>query len=127
MPKILVVDDEIPIVKIIAYTLQGAGYDVTSAGDTAEALETVRADSPDLILLDVMMPRLDGFRVLEALKTDPATRQIPVVFLTVKRAAEDRQRALGLGASVSLTKPFSSTDLLERTRRVLNPGTAAAG
>ncbi len=127
MPKILVVDDEIHIVKIIAYKMRGAGYEVASARDGVEALEMVRADRPDLILLDVMMPRMDGFQTLEALKSDPATRGIPVFLLTVKSKEVDRQKGYQLGADDYLTKPFSPNKLLERIDQALKRGTAAAG
>ena len=127
MQKILVVDDESYITKIVAYKLRGAGFEVASARDGLEALEKVRADLPDLILLDVVMPRMDGFETLQVLKADPATRDIPVVFVTVKGKMEDRQRGLQLGAAEYLTKPFSPNDLLQCLQQVLHRGTIAAG
>ncbi len=127
MPKVLIVDDETHIIKIIAYKLRGAGYDVASAADGVEALELVRADRPDLILLDVMMPRMDGFQALEALKGDPATRDIPVFLLTVKSREVDRQRGWQLGCDDYITKPFSPHKLLERIEQALKRGSPAAG
>ncbi len=127
MPKVLIVDDEIHIVKIIAYKLRGAGYDVSSAGDGVEALEAVRADRPDLILLDIMMPRMDGYQTLEALKGDPATRDIPVFLLTVKSRQADQQRGWQLGCDDYITKPFSPAKLLERIDQTLKGGSGAAG
>jgi len=127
MPRVLVVDDEIHIVKIIAYKLRGAGLEVISAGDGLEALEKVRTERPDLVLLDIMMPRMDGYQTLEALKGDPATRDIPVFLLTVKSREADRQRGWQLGADEYITKPFSPHKLLERIEQALKRGSAAAG
>ena len=127
MAKILVVDDEIHIVKIIAYKMRGAGHEVVSARDGVEALDVVRANRPDLILLDVMMPRMDGFQTLEALKADPATRDIQVFLLTVKSKEVDRQRGYEIGADDYLTKPFSPNKLLERINQALKGGTPATG
>ncbi len=127
MAKILVVDDEIHIVKIIAYKMRGAGYEVVSARDGVEALDVVKASRPDLILLDVMMPRMDGFQTLEALKADPATRDIPVFLLTVKSKEVDRQKGYEIGADDYLTKPFSPNKLLERINQALKGGTPATG
>ncbi len=127
MPKVLIVDDEIHIVKIIAYKLRGAGYDVISAGDGVEALQMVQADRPDLILLDIMMPRMDGYQALETLKGDPATRDIPVFMLSVKNKEADLQRGWQLGCDDYITKPFSPGKLLERIDQALKRGTAAPG
>jgi CheY-like chemotaxis protein len=127
MPKILVVDDEIHIVKIIAYKMRGAGYEVVSARDGVEALDMVKINRPDLILLDVMMPRMDGYQTLQALKNDPATRDIPVFLLTVKSKEVDRQKGYEIGADDYLTKPFSPNKLLERIDQALKRGTTAPG
>ena len=104
MPKILVVDDK----------LRGAGYTVISAKDGVEALEKARVERPDLILLDIMMPRLDGFETLEALKKDPDTQGIPVFMLTVRGRVADRKRGQELGIADYITKPFSPTKLLAK-------------
>ena len=127
MPKVLIVDDEVHIIKLITYKLRGAGYDIASAADGVEALQAARAQRPDLILLDVMMPRMDGFQTLEALKGDPATRDIPVFLLTVKSREVDRQRGWQLGCDDYITKPFSPHKLLERIDQALGRGNAAAG
>ena len=127
MPKVLIVDDEVHIVKIIAYKLRGAGYDVLSAGDGVEALQVVQADRPDLILLDIMMPRMDGYQALETLKGDPATRDIPIFLLSVKNKEADLERGWQLGCDDYITKPFSPGKLLERIDQALKPGTAATG
>lgn len=118
MPKILVVDDELHIIKILDYKLRGAGYTVISAKDGVEALEKAKKERPDLILLDVMMPRLDGFETLEALKKDPDTQGIPVFMLTVRGRAADRTRGQELGIADYITKPFSPTTLLAKIEGV---------
>jgi len=122
MPKILVVDDEIHILKIIDYKLRTAGYTVIAATDGLEGLEKARVERPDLILLDVMMPRMDGFQALEALKRDPTTKAIPVFMLTVKGKEMDRLRGLQMGIAAYITKPFSPNALLARIDETLRPG-----
>ena len=122
MPKILVVDDEVHILKIIDYKLRTAGYTVITAADGVEGVEKARAEQPDLILLDVMMPRMDGFQALEALKRDPATKAIPVFMLTVKGKEMDRLRGLQMGIAAYITKPFSPNALLARIDETLRPG-----
>jgi DNA-binding response OmpR family regulator len=122
MPKILVVDDEIHILKIIDYKLRTAGYTVIAATDGLEGLEKARVEQPDLILLDVMMPRMDGFQALEALKRDPTTKAIPVFMLTVKGKEMDRLRGLQMGIAAYITKPFSPNALLARIDETLRPG-----
>ncbi|HEV8662822.1 MAG TPA: response regulator [Candidatus Methylomirabilis sp.] len=121
MPKILVVDDEVHILKIIDYKLRTAGYTVIAAADGVEGLEKARTEQPDLILLDVMMPRMDGFQALEALKRDPATQGIPVFMLTVKGKEMDRLRGLQMGVAAYITKPFSPNALLARIDETLRP------
>jgi DNA-binding response OmpR family regulator len=122
MPKILVVDDEVHILKIIDYKLRTAGYTVIAATDGLEGLEKARVEQPDLILLDVMMPRMDGFQALEALKRDPTTKAIPVFMLTVKGKEMDRLRGLQMGIAAYITKPFSPNALLARIDETLRPG-----
>jgi DNA-binding response OmpR family regulator len=121
MPKILVIDDEVHIQKIIDYKLRTAGYTVIAAADGLEGLEKARAEQPDLILLDVMMPRMDGFQALEALKRDPATKAIPIFMLTVKGKEMDRLRGQQQGVAAYITKPFSPNALLARIEETLRP------
>lgn len=121
MPKILVVDDEVHIQKIIDYKLRTAGYTVIAAADGLEGIEKAREERPDLILLDVMMPRMDGFQALEALKRDPSTKAIPVFMLTVKGKEMDRVRGLKMGVAAYITKPFSPNALLARIEETLRP------
>jgi len=113
---ILVVDDEPRMVRFVRMNLELEGYRVTQAGDGLEALEKVRDDLPDLVLLDVMMPEMDGFETLARLRE---ISTVPVIMLTVKGDEEDRIRGLELGADDYVTKPFSPRELASRIRAVL--------
>jgi two-component system phosphate regulon response regulator PhoB len=106
-PKILVVDDEPDAVELIAFNLKQAGYDVVTAADGAAALKQARAAAPALIVLDIMLPELDGFEVCKLLRRDPATAHIPILMLTAKAAEIDRVLGLELGGDDYVTKPFS--------------------
>ncbi len=117
--QILVVDDEVFIRRLVEVNLQRAGYRVTIAHDGVEALEKVREDRPDLVVLDVMMPRMDGFETLRQLKADPATADIPVVMLTAKAQDADIFNGWKSGADCYLTKPFNPLQLLTFIRRIL--------
>jgi len=119
MAKVLVVDDEVHIIKIIDYKLRAAGHMVVSARDGQEALERARGEKPDLILLDVMMPKMDGFETLVRLRRDPETSSTPIFMLTVKGKEVDRAKGMELGADDYITKPFSPSKLLARIEEVL--------
>ena len=119
MARILIVDDQLGFLQLLKLNLQHAGYDVVTACDGAEAFQKVLSTRPDLILLDVVMPIVDGFRVLETLKTDPELRNIPVVMLTARDTIEDLARGHHYGADVYMTKPFDRDDLLLTIRRLL--------
>jgi two-component system response regulator VicR len=110
--KILVVDDEKLIQRMTRFILERSHYEVHVASDGKEALRLVREVRPDLILLDVQLPHMDGFDVLAVLRQSPDMRDIPVVMLSSLAEATDRTRGLGLGASEYLTKPYEATDLL---------------
>jgi len=114
MPKILVADDEFHILKIVAYKLRLQEYTVISAEDGLEALEKTKAEKPDLIILDIKMPKLNGFQVLEALRKDPEISGTPVFMLTVWGGAMDRQKGQELGVIEYIVKPFSPTELLAK-------------
>jgi two-component system alkaline phosphatase synthesis response regulator PhoP/two-component system response regulator VicR len=116
---ILAVDDERFIRRLVEVNLQRAGYRVTTAADGAEALEVARADRPDLIVLDVLMPRVDGFEALRRLKADPATAEIPVVMLTARAQDADLFKGYQYGADLYLTKPFNPVELLTFVNRIL--------
>ena len=115
----LLVDDERAIRTICRVNLEGDGLGVTEAADGAEALEEVRRARPSLVLLDVMMPGVDGWNVAEQLAADDETREIPVVFLSARVAPEDRLRAQELGAVGYVVKPFDPLELAGIVRDVL--------
>lgn len=107
--KILIVEDEEALVRLMTARLKAAGFEVSAAGDGEEGLEKVRADHPDLIILDIAMPKLDGFSVCSILKNDRQYKEIPIVILTAK--AEHESEKIGLGeckADAFLAKPFDS-------------------
>ncbi len=112
MTTILVVDDEPPIVDLVRFTLEDADVRVIEASDGVEALVVARQAVPDLVLLDVQMPRLDGFEVCRQLRREPALARIPVVMLTAAGQEADRARGRAAGADEYLTKPFSPLALL---------------
>jgi DNA-binding response OmpR family regulator len=118
--RILAVDDSATILEMIKAILVGEGYEVITAADGAEALETARSEKPDLILLDVMLPKLDGYRVCRLLKFDQNYKHIPIVMLTAK--TEDAAMATGIrtGADQYLTKPVEPDVLLAAVRSELD-------
>jgi two-component system phosphate regulon response regulator PhoB len=118
-PKILVVDDEPDALELIEVNLKGAGFDVLTAADGRLALEKARATLPALILLDVMLPELDGLEVCKSLRRDPQTATIPIIMLTARAAEIDRVIGLELGADDYITKPFSPRELILRVRNLL--------
>ena len=114
--KVLVADDEADVLNLVAANLKGAGFTVMKASDGAEALKKARAQIPDLIVLDVMLPEMDGFEICKTLRLDPATARVPIIMLTAKAAEIDRVLGLELGADDYLTKPFSPRELLLRIK-----------
>jgi len=117
--RILVVEDDVSLRTILRIQLERAGYDVRAAQDGEEALRMVAEDMPDLILLDVMMPGMNGYEVCHALKSDVTTANIPVIMLTARSEQEDRIRGLSGGANDYLTKPYEVEELLVRVRNIL--------
>lgn len=120
--KVIVIEDEGDILEMIEYNLCREGYKVSSARDGLEGLNSVRLDAPDLVLLDLMLPKLDGIEVCRSLKSDPLTRAIPIVMVTAKGEESDIVLGLGVGADDYITKPFSPKELLARVRAVLRRG-----
>ena len=118
--KILVVDDEADVLLLCRVNLEFEGYEVVEAGDGEAAIRKVAAERPDVILLDVMMPKMDGWQVLAALKADPDTADIPVVMLTAKVQDQDQIRGWSGGAADYITKPFSPLALSQVLENVLN-------
>ncbi len=116
---ILVVDDEPDITALVAFHLARAGYGVTTAGDGSEALRAAREQPPDLVVLDLMLPGLSGFDVLETLRDRPETSKVGVLLLTARKKEADRIEGLSLGADDYLVKPFSTKELVLRVGAIL--------
>jgi CheY-like chemotaxis protein len=119
MTRVLVIDDEAPIRLLCRVNLEAEGMEVLEAGDGPTGLETAKAYRPDVILLDVMMPGLDGWRVAEHLLDDPTTRDIPFIFLTARAEFRDRARGLDIGGVDYVTKPFNPVELAPLVRDLL--------
>jgi len=128
-PKILIVDDEPDALEVLGFKLREAGFALTFATDGSKALAAVRAERPDLIVLDLMLPEIDGLEVCKILRRDPATVSIPILMLTAKVAEMDRVLGLELGADDYVTKPYSPRELVLRIRKLLKrtQGTDEAG
>ncbi len=118
--KILVVDDDPDIYEIVETNLEGAGYQVVGASDGAEGLRKVRSENPDLVILDVLMPEMDGWEVLRNVERDPQTAGVPVIMLTCKSEDLDILRGLEEGAVEYVTKPFYPENLVASVKILLN-------
>jgi CheY-like chemotaxis protein len=121
--RILVVDDSPFMVRLVTYMLESAGYETVSAENGRIALEMIAEESPDLVFLDTMMPEMDGLETLAAIRSNPRTRDLPVLMLTAKTQADDYQVALDAGANGYLTKPFHQADVLDGVAQHLRTGT----
>jgi len=124
--RVLVVDDEEGIRVLCRVNLELGGFEVVEASDGVEALEKARAQHPDLVFLDLMMPRMDGWQVLDELKHDATTANIPVVILTARTSEEDQMRGWGGGILDYLAKPFNPQRLVEWAEQAMQPRTANA-
>ncbi len=120
--KILIVDDDADVVELLRFNLKKAGFSIGTAQDGVEALAKVCTLAPDLILLDLMMPELDGFAVCDILRRDPATSAIPIIILTAASGQLSRMAGLAAGAAEFVTKPFSPRELVGRIERLLQTG-----
>jgi DNA-binding response OmpR family regulator len=120
MTRVLVIDDEAPIRLLCRVNLEAEDIEVLEAGDGPAGIEAAKAERPDAILLDVMMPGLDGWQVAERLLEDPDTGQIPIVFLTARAELRDRARGLDLGGVEYVTKPFNPVELAPIVRGLLD-------
>ena len=120
--KVLVCDDERHIVRLIQVNLEREGYKVVTAYDGKEGLEKVRTEKPDLMVLDVMMPYMDGFEVLKALRRDADTAELPVIMLTAKAQDRDVFEGYTYGADMYLTKPFNPRELISFVKRISSGG-----
>jgi len=126
MPKILVAEDERDIRELVGFTLRFAGFEVVLVANGIEAIEKATHERPDLIILDVRMPKMTGYEVCRQLKGNPATSAIPVVFLSAKGRDGEIQQGLDLGAMEYIVKPFAPDDLVNQVKdilqRVASPG-----
>jgi two-component system alkaline phosphatase synthesis response regulator PhoP len=120
MPKVLVIDDEAPIRLLCRVNLEAEGMDVIEAADGPSGVEKAREQKPDVILLDVMMPGLDGWRVAEQLLKDDRTVRIPIIFLTARAEFRDRARGLDIGGVDYVTKPFNPIELAPLVQGLLD-------
>ncbi len=117
--KILIADDSSTVRRLVAARLSADGYQVLEAADGAEAVELARSGRPDLLVLDKVMPKMDGFEVVRALREDPRTASVPIVMLTERTSEQDVLGGLGLGVEEYMPKPFSPLELSLRVRRLL--------
>jgi DNA-binding response OmpR family regulator len=118
MAKILVVDDHPSILRLVAKALEVEGHEILTAMDGVEGWEKVQSERPDLVILDVVMPRLDGYRVLNRIKSAAELQHTPVMMLTVKDEPEDVSLATSIGADYYMTKPFNPSDMASLVRRI---------
>jgi CheY-like chemotaxis protein len=118
--RILVCDDDPVILRLLQVNLELEGYDVLLANHGEEAFEVAQAERPDLIILDIMMPRMDGYQTIAALKANESTKHIPVVFLSAKAQASDIEKGKEQGVADYLTKPFDPSDLLDVVERLVS-------
>lgn len=125
MRSVLIVDDEPNIVLSLQFLMKKAGFDVRTARDGEEALAEIARAAPDLVLLDVMMPKRDGFDVCQTVRANPAWQGIRIVLLTAKGRDVEREKGLALGADDYVTKPFSTRDVLARIEKLVPPPDAS--
>lgn len=120
--RVLLAEDEPNIVESLTFLLGKAGFDVATETDGRAALETALASSPDVVILDVMLPGLDGFEILRRLRADPRGARLRIVMLTAKGQREDRETALRSGADLFITKPFSNAELVAAVTQLAGAG-----
>jgi len=119
-PRILIVDDESDLVAVLRFGLEVEGFDVIDAGDGEEGLKRAREEHPDLLVLDLMLPKLDGYKVCRALKYDERFKSLPIFILSARSGEQDRRLALDMGADVFISKPYEIKDLVARIRARLS-------
>jgi two-component system alkaline phosphatase synthesis response regulator PhoP len=120
--SVLVVDDEPNIVLSLEFLMRQAGYDVRVARDGESALKAIEDSPPALVLLDVMMPKRDGFDVCQAIRANPKWKGVRVILLTAKGRDIEREKGMALGADDYITKPFSTRDVMQKVKQMLPPG-----
>jgi len=122
--RILIADDESNIVLALEFLMKKEGYEVQTVSDGEHALRAIEKSRPDLILLDIMMPNLDGYEVCQRIRSDPSMKDIVIIMLTAKGREVEREKGLALGADFYITKPFSTREVVQKVREVLagHPG-----
>jgi CheY-like chemotaxis protein len=118
--KILIVDDEKDLLDMLSFRLQSNGFEVSSALDGPSGIEKAKSDKPDLIILDLMMPKMDGYEVAKKLKKDTATSNIPIIVLTAAVTPDLNQKVCQVYAADCITKPFEPKDLIEKINKILS-------
>ena len=124
-PNILVVDDSDEVRLLASRILEREGYQVTASDSGVSALKVLQSAVPDLVLSDIMMPEIDGYEVLQKIRSSPATASLPVIFLSAKSSPADVEKGFALGANHYITKPFSGQDLVRKIRLCLSEHAAA--
>jgi len=119
MKKILIADDKPEVLELVRVSLGSEDYQIIDASDGKEALEKIKKEKPDLVLLDIVMPKMDGFEVLNKLKKDPQIKEIPIIMLTAKGQKIDQEKGQRLGAAGYIVKPFSPSALLTKIEEML--------
>ena len=122
MKKILLVEDEKELARLTKIRLENAGFTVEIANDGKEGLEKVATLKPDLVILDLVIPKIDGYRVCEVIKSDPKYKNIPVIMLTVRSQSIEKKAGYAVGADEYLTKPYDAELLLNKVNKLLNKG-----
>ena len=122
--RVLIAEDEPNIVESLSFLLKREGLDVTAVLDGEETLRALQADVPDVVILDVMLPSLDGFSILKQIRADPRLKALRVIVLTAKGQAQDRRTAEEIGADAFITKPFSNRDVVAQVLRLVGAGPA---
>jgi len=125
--RVLVVEDESNILDSLSFLMKQAGFDVRLARDGDAAIRMMESATPDLVLLDVMLPRRDGFDVCRTIRANPNWKNVRIVMLTAKGCEPDQRKGMQLGADEYITKPFSNRDIVERVHRILDGGGPTAG
>lgn len=118
-PKILLVEDEVDLVELLQTRLGNNGYDVDAAYDGKQAVEKVRRNRPDIIILDIMLPKMNGYEVCDIIKKDANLKNIPIVVLSARVQDADKKKAFEAGADAYITKPFDSADLMKAVENYL--------
>lgn len=120
MAKILIVDDEVQLIEMLQIRLEANGYEVVAAKDGQEGVDKVKSEDPDLIILDIMMPVMDGYEACKILKSDPQYSKIPIIFLSAKAQENDLKNGKEFGADAYVKKPFETSDLLAKIKELLS-------